>query len=91
LDRGRNPAVRGPSAVGIRQRVWLDILHHTGLRRGNAVVIGRQHVRNGIAALQTKKSGETVTVTVPILPILARTLAAGPCGDLAFICGAAAR
>ena len=29
-----------------------------------------------------------VEVSIPILPVLARTLAAGPCGDLAFICGA---
>ena len=43
---------------------------------------GRQHVRNGVATIKTEKSGETVTVTLPILPVLARTLAAGPCGDL---------
>ena len=29
----------------------------------------------------------TVTVTLPILPVLARTLEAGPCGDLTFIVG----
>jgi hypothetical protein len=28
------------------------------------------------------------TLADPILPVLARTLAAGPCADLAFICGA---
>ena len=28
-----------------------------------------------------------VEVPLPILPVLAETLAAGPCGDLAFICG----
>jgi integrase len=74
--------------IGTKERVWLDVLLYTGLRRGDAVVIGRQHVRNGVATLQTEKSGETVTVTIPILPVLARTLAAGPCGDLAYICGA---
>jgi integrase len=74
--------------IGTKERVWLDVLLYTGLRRGDAVLIGRQHVRNGIATLQTEKSGETITVTLPILPALARTLAAGPCGDLAFICGA---
>jgi integrase len=35
----------------------------------------------------TEKSGFTVEVTLPILPVLATTLAAGPCGNLAFICG----
>ena len=29
-----------------------------------------------------------VEVTLPLLPVLAETLAAGPCGDLAYICGA---
>jgi integrase len=73
--------------LGTKERVWLDVLLYTGLRRGDAVILGRQHVRNGVATLQTEKSGETVTVTLPILPVLARTLAAGPCGDLAYICG----
>jgi integrase len=74
--------------IGTRQRVWLDVLLYSGLRRGDAVILGRQHVRNGVATLQTEKSGETVTVTIPILPVLASTLAVGPCADLAFICGA---
>jgi integrase len=35
--------------VGTRQRVWLDVLLYTGLRRGDAVRLGRQHVKDGIA------------------------------------------
>ena len=60
---------------------------YTGLRRGDAVRLGRQHVRDGIASIKTEKSGFTVTVTLPILDVLAGTLAAGPCGDLTFIAG----
>jgi integrase len=71
--------------IGTRQRVWLDTLAYTGLRRGDVVRLGRQHVRNGIATLKTEKGG--VTVTLPILPILRTTLDAGPCGDLTFIVG----
>src|SRR5262245_38620851 len=71
--------------VGTRERVWLDVLLYTGLRRGDAVRLGRQHVRNGIAQLATEKTG--IVVTLPILPVLAATLAAGPCGDLSFIVG----
>src|SRR6516225_5851473 len=71
--------------VGTRERVWLDVLLYTGLRRGDAVRLGRQHVRNGIAQLVTEKTG--TIVTLPILPVLAATLAAGPCGDLTFIVG----
>lgn len=74
--------------IGTKERVWLDVLLYTGLRRGDAVRLGRQHVRNGAATLRTEKSQEEITVTIPILPVLAATLAAGPTGELAFICGA---
>jgi integrase len=73
--------------IGTRQRVWLDVLLYTGLRRGDAVRFGRQHVRDSVGAIKTEKSGFTVTVTLPILPVLAETLVAGPCGDLTFIAG----
>ena len=36
--------------IGTRQRVWLDVLLYTGLRRGDAVRLGRPHVRDGIAS-----------------------------------------
>jgi integrase len=73
--------------IGTKERVWLDVLLFTGLRRGDAVQLGRQHVRDGVATIRTEKSQAQVTVTIPILPALAATLAAGPCGALAFICG----
>ena len=73
--------------IGTRQRVWLDVLAYTGLRRGDVVRLGRQHVRDGVATLKTEKSGFTIEVSLPILPVLQATLDAGPCGDLAFICG----
>jgi integrase len=71
--------------VGTKERVWLDVLLYTGLRRGDAVQLGRQHVRDGVATLRTEKTG--VSVSIPMLPALAATLAAGPCGELAYICG----
>jgi integrase len=67
--------------------VWLDVLLYTGLRRGDAVRLGRQHVRDGVATIKTEKSNFTVTCTLKILPRLAETLLAGPCGDLTFIAG----
>jgi integrase len=73
--------------LGMRQRVWLDVLLYSGLRRGDAVRLGRQHVREGVASIKTEKSGFTVEVTIPILPVLAATLQAGPCGELTFIAG----
>src|SRR5262245_4321547 len=73
--------------LGTKERVWLDVLLYTGLRRGDAVRLGKQHVRNGVATLRTEKSQGEITVTLPILPALATTLKVGPIGDLAFICG----
>jgi integrase len=71
--------------IGTRQRVWLDVLIYTGLRRGDAVRLGRQHIRNGIGTIKTEKTG--TEVTLPILPVLSKTLDVGPCGDLTFISG----
>jgi integrase len=81
--------------IGTRERVWLDVLCFVGPRRGDAVTIGRQHIRatpdGEVLQFRTEKGQEEVEVTIPILPVLARTLAAGPTGDLAFICGANGR
>ena len=74
--------------IGSRQRVWLDVLLYSGLRRGDAVRYGRQHVHKGVGRIKTEKSGGTVVAVVPVLPVLAKTLDAGPCGDLTFIVGA---
>jgi integrase len=71
--------------VGTRQRVWLDVLLYTGLRRGDAVRLGRQHVRGG--SIKTEKSSYMIEVPAFILPVLQQTLDAGPCGDLTFIVG----
>lgn len=71
---------------GTRQYVWLSVLLYTGLRRGDAVLLGRQHVRDGIARLRTEKT-ET-PVTIRLLPPLLDALAAGPTSDMAYICGA---
>lgn len=73
--------------LGTRQRVWLDVLLYSGLRRGDAVRYGRPHVRNRVGRIKTEKSGHTVTAIVPVLPVLQATLDAGPVGDLTFIVG----
>ena len=46
---------------------------------------GRQHIRHGVGTIKTEKTG--TEVTLPILPVLSKTLEAGPCGDLTFIAG----
>ena len=68
--------------VGTRERVMLDVYMYTGLRRGDAAIVGKQHVRNGVISLQTEKTGQWVHI--PLLDVLKRTLDAGPTGDLAW-------
>jgi len=83
--------------IGTRQRVWLDLALYSGLRRGDVVQLGRQHARQvtspdgqrvRVHVIKLQKSGYTVEVTLPILPVLQATLDAGPTGDLTYICGA---
>lgn len=70
--------------LGTRERLAFDILLYTGFRRGDAVRLGRQHVRNGIITMRTEKTG--IEVAIPVLPALAKSLAACPPGaDLAYI------
>ena len=69
--------------IGTRERVAFDVLRYTGLRRGDAAIVGRQHVRNGAIVIDTQKTGTRVYVRM--LPELVATLAAGPVGDLAFV------
>lgn len=71
--------------LGTRERVALEVLVNTGLRRGDAVRLGRQHIRDGVATIRAEKTG--VELHIPILPTLHEALQAGPTGDLSFICG----
>jgi integrase len=74
---------------GTRQRVWLHVLLYTGVRRGDAVALGKQHLKNGVLIFITEKGRDRRRIEVPrpVEPELAATLAKGPCGDLAFVCG----
>lgn len=75
--------VRWP--LGTRERVAFDVLRETGLRRGDAVRVGRPHVREGVIRIDTEKTGERVAIA--ITHVLREALAAGPCGELTFIAG----
>lgn len=74
--------------LGTPQRVWLDVLLYTGLRRGDAAEIGPKHIKNGHIEILTEKSQEMVLVTLPILDVLQTTLDAGPIGTETWIIGA---
>ncbi|WP_375694421.1 tyrosine-type recombinase/integrase [Bartonella sp. AD24XZML] len=72
---------------GTHERVWVDVLLYTGLRRGDAVRIGWKDVNDNIIHLKTEKSQFKTDVFLPILPELAETLKIGPIGNETFICG----
>jgi integrase len=69
--------------IGTRERLALAILLYTGLRRGDAAMLGRQHVKDGVIRIRTEKCA--TQVTIPILPELAEVIAATPIGDLTFV------
>lgn len=71
--------------VGTRQRVWLEVLLGTGLRRGDAVRAGKQHIKDGLFSLATEKTGMVMHCVIE--SELQDAIDAGPTGDLAFICG----
>ncbi|WP_276118374.1 tyrosine-type recombinase/integrase [Pararhizobium qamdonense] len=48
------------------QRVAVEILLYTGLRRSDAVKIGRQHIQGDFIVMTTQKSGHTVELNIPI-------------------------
>lgn len=72
--------------LGTRERVALELLLNTGLRRGDAVRLGRPHVKNGVATIHAEKT--KVVLYIPINETLEAALAAGPTGDLTFIASA---
>lgn len=71
--------------LGTRERVWYEVLFCTGLRRSDAVRVGRQNVRNGRGSIRAAKNGETAFFMVS--DRLQAALDAGPTGDMTWIVG----
>jgi len=69
--------------LGTRQRVALEVLLNTGLRRGDAIRLGPQHVADGVASIRTEKT--RMEVHIPILPTLQEAIQKGPIGDTTYI------
>ena len=78
-------AYRARWPLGTRERLALEILINTGFRRGDAVSVGRQHLKDKVIHITAGKNG--VKLFIPVLPALADALAAGPVGDLTFLVG----
>lgn len=55
-------------AEGTPRRIAFEILLFTGLRRSDAVRIGRQHIQGNRLVTKIKKSGDEVEVSIPVHP-----------------------
>jgi integrase len=75
--------------LGTRQRLAYEVLLQTGLRRGDAVRLGRPHLQGDLATLRTEKTGESVSILINAR--LREAIQRGPCGDLTFIAGVRGR
>lgn len=69
--------------LGTREQVMWGVFCFTGLRRGDAARLGKQHIRNGFITIDTEKTG--TRITIPVLPELDEIMAAGPLGELSII------
>lgn len=73
--------------LGTMANLAMRILLFTGLRRSDAVLLGRQHIRGGVVRFRPgKTSGSSgVTVTITALPPLLAAIEATKTGDLALL------
>jgi len=75
---------RAAHPLGTQARLALELLLFTGLRRADAVKLGRQHVKDGVIRYRATKNGYDLEFR--LLPPLAAAITATECGDLAFLC-----
>lgn len=69
--------------VGTQARLALDIMLYTGLRRSDAIIFGRQHIKGSVIQIRAGKNG--AEITIPLLPPLAASIAATDIGDMIFL------
>jgi integrase len=73
--------------IGSKARLALALLLFTGPRRGDVVTFGRQHLKDGWIRFVPRKTRyrRSTMLEIPIVPELARILAASPTGELTFL------
>ena len=81
--RGRSPLSRRatPSTPWRGSRLLLGV--YTGLRRGDAVGVGPQHLRDGVLSVKQQKTGGALRI--PMHTDLLAVLGATPSANLAFL------
>lgn len=84
-------AYRRKHPLGTTPRLAMELMLATGLRRSDAVRVGRQHIQRFdghdwiVMTAHKNRNSHPVRVEIPISPELAAALDAGPTGDLAFL------
>lgn len=68
---------------GTPQRVAVEILIYTGLRRSDAVKLGPQHIKDGMITITAQKTG--VELNIPVHATLRKTLAGHDKKHLVYI------
>ena len=73
--------------IGSKARLALALLLYLGARRGDVVTLGRQHIRDGVIRFvpSKTKAKKMHAIEIPILPELARIIAASPTGNFTFL------
>lgn len=69
--------------IGTRERLAMEVFLFTGLRKGDASRLGRQHIKNGVAMLRTEKTNTPVYIT--IRPELQAVIDQSPLGELVLV------
>jgi integrase len=73
--------------IGTKARLALALMLYLGVRRGDVVTLGRQHVRDGFirfVPLKTRRK-KMHAIEIPIMPDLANIITASPAGDMTFL------
>ncbi len=73
--------------LGSKPRLAYALLFHTGQRRSDVVLFGRQHVQNGRLRFTQQKNRrrKPVSLELPILAELQEVLNASPVGEMTFL------
>jgi integrase len=73
--------------IGTKARLALALLLFLGVRRGDVVTLGRQHVKGGSLRMIPRKTRHKRLdpSEKPVLPVLADIIAQSPTGDMTFL------
>ncbi len=74
---------RARHTVGTKARLALDLMLFTGLRISDAMLVGPQHIRDGILHVRTQKT--KAPLQIPVFPELRASIDATPTGDMVFL------